>query len=95
MARRLTLVGVFVVIKPGSILQLVVGTTFSATYMLLQVQAGPYALTSIDALANCCSFVLLIFFLLCIAFKVFMRLSMRSACASVSPLHSPAGSYAH
>ena len=70
MGRRLTLVGVFVVIEQGSMMQLMIGTAFSACYMLLQMQAGPYAETSSDFLANGCSFALLMFFLCCITFKV-------------------------
>ena len=70
MARRLTLVGVFVVIEQGSMLQLMIGTAFCACYMLLQMQVAPYAETSDDFLANGCSFALLVFFLCCIAFKV-------------------------
>ena len=70
MARRLTLVGVFVVIEQGSMLQLMSGTGFSACYMLLQMQAGPYAEMRSDFLANGCSFALLIIFLCCIVFKV-------------------------
>jgi hypothetical protein len=70
MARRLTLVGVFVVIEQGSMMQLMIGTAFSACYMLLQMQVDPYAEKSSDFLANGCSFALLVFFLCCIAFKV-------------------------
>jgi hypothetical protein len=70
MTRRLTLVGVFVMIEQGSMMQLIIGTAFSACYMLLQMQVDPYAETSSDFLANGCSFALLVFFLCCIAFKV-------------------------
>jgi len=70
MVRRLTLVGIFVVIEQGSLMQLMIGTAFSACYMLLQMQAGPYAETSSDYLANGCSFALLVFFLCCISFKM-------------------------
>ena len=70
MTRRLTLVGVFVVIEQGSLMQLMIGTAFSACYMLLQMQVAPYAETSDDFLANGCSFALVVFFLCCIAFKV-------------------------
>jgi hypothetical protein len=41
MARRLALVGVFVMIEQGSMIQLILGTTFSAAYMLIQMQTGP------------------------------------------------------
>ena len=70
MARRLTLVGVFVVIEQGSLMQLMIGTGFSACYMLIQMQVAPYTDTSADFLASGCSFSLLVFFLCCIAFKV-------------------------
>ena len=70
MARRLTLVGVFVVIEQGSLAQLIAGTTTSAAYMLLQMQASPYADMSDDFLASGCSFALLVFFLCCLMFKV-------------------------
>jgi len=70
MTRRLTLVGVFVVLEQGSMMQLMIGTAFSTCYLLLQVQVGPYTDTSADFLANGCSFALLVFFLCCIAFKV-------------------------
>ena len=41
MARRLALVGVFVILEQGSMMQLMIGTAFSACYMLLQMQTGP------------------------------------------------------
>ena len=70
MVRRLTLVGVFVVIEQGSIVQLMIGTAFSAGYMLIQMQVDPYLETSDDYLANGCSFSLLVYFLCCIMYKV-------------------------
>ena len=42
MARRLVLVGIFVLIDRGSIIQVVCGTTFCAVWLLLSMQAGPY-----------------------------------------------------
>jgi hypothetical protein len=70
MLRRLCLVGVFVLIKRGSILQLVVGTAFCAAWLLLQMQAAPYAALGVEALASGCSFGLLMLFLSCLIFKV-------------------------
>jgi hypothetical protein len=67
------LVGVFVVIEQGSVLQLMIGTTFSACYMLIQMQVSPYHEMSADYLANGCSLALLVFFLCCIAYKVSHR----------------------
>ena len=69
MVRRLTLVGIFVTIQQGSIVQVIIGTTFSAAYMLIQMQVGPYDDTSDDYLANFCSFSLLVVFLCCILYK--------------------------
>ena len=46
MTRRLTLVGIFVRIEQGSMMQLIIGTAFSACYMLLQMQAGPCIVTA-------------------------------------------------
>jgi hypothetical protein len=86
MGRRLTLVGVFVVIEQGSMMQLMIGTAFSACYMLLQVQASPYAETSDDFLANGSSFAVLMFFLCCIVFKVGMLWFLPERCASASCL---------
>jgi hypothetical protein len=38
MLRRLCLVGVFVLINRGSFMQLMIGTTFSAVFLLLKMQ---------------------------------------------------------
>jgi hypothetical protein len=70
MLRRLTLVGVFVIFEQGSMTQLMIGTGFSACYMLIQMQAAPYKEISADFLANGCSFAVLVFFLCCMVFKV-------------------------
>jgi len=64
------LVGIFVLVERGSFTQLFVGTTFCAVYMLLQVTARPYAGTLDNYLANCCSFLLLTFFLSCTTIKM-------------------------
>ena len=42
MSRRLVLVGIFVLAQRGSLMQLVYGTIFSASYILLQIQAQPH-----------------------------------------------------
>ena len=42
MLRKLLLVGIFGLIEPGSILQIAVGTIFSAVYLMVQLQASPY-----------------------------------------------------
>ena len=54
MTRRLTLVGIFVVIEQGSMMQVMIGTAFSAAYMLLQMQVAPYVDTSENFLASSC-----------------------------------------
>jgi hypothetical protein len=68
MLRRLLLVGVFVLIQRGSITQLVVGSTFCAVYLLLQMQIHPYLDHSSNFIANSCSFMLLVIFLICIVY---------------------------
>ena len=69
MARRLVLVGIFVLIQRGSIVQIVLGTIFSAVYLLLQMQAAPFHDTGDDYLANGASFSLVVFFICCLVFK--------------------------
>lgn len=57
------MVGVFVTIEQGSVIQLIVGTAFSTAYVLIQTQTSPYAVMSDNYLANGASFSLTIFFL--------------------------------
>jgi len=71
MLRRVTLVGFFVLFQPrGSIVQLVAGTTFTAIYLFVQMQAGPYLELPEDYLANSCSFLILAYFLCCLVYKI-------------------------
>ena len=42
MVRRLVLVGFFVLVNRGSIVQIVLGSIFCAIYLLMVMQAGPY-----------------------------------------------------
>ena len=49
MARRLFVVGIFILIDRGSITQLIIATIFSAAYLLLQVQAAPYREMDLEA----------------------------------------------
>ena len=46
MLRKFLLVGLFVILKPGSIMQLAVGTTFCAAFLMVQLQASPYKMRS-------------------------------------------------
>jgi hypothetical protein len=52
------------------VVQLAVGTLFSAIYLLLQELAEPYATRSDNHLASCCSFLLLVFFCCCTVSKM-------------------------
>lgn len=45
--RRLCLVGIFILIRRGSITQLVIGTVFCAVYLLLQVHCSPFSCIAI------------------------------------------------
>ena len=69
MLRKLLLVGVFVVVKPGSILQVSVGTIVCATYLMVQLQATPYKKKSDDYLAVASSFALLMVFFCSVIYK--------------------------
>ena len=42
MLRRFLLVGIFVVVEPGKVMQIVAGTIVCGVYLLVQLQAKPY-----------------------------------------------------
>ena len=69
MGRRFVLVGYFVVIKRGTIMQLFLGTIFSAAFLMVQLQARPYINRSDDLLALASSFCLLMLFVCCTFYK--------------------------
>lgn len=69
MIRRLVLIGFLVVVEPGSLIQLVLGTTFAFLFFALQMQAMPYKLKSVAYLAMASSGALTAFFILCTYFK--------------------------
>jgi hypothetical protein len=70
MARRLTLVGIFVLFERGSVTQLILATGFCASYLMIQTACNPFHDMSEDYLANGCSFALLVVFLCCIVLKL-------------------------
>lgn len=49
--RRFLLVGVAVLVSPGSITQLVVATVVSLVYLIVQMQARPFRVLSDDFIA--------------------------------------------
>ena len=61
--RKFLLVGLFVTIEPGSILQISIGTIVCAMYLMVQLQAQPYRNMSDNYLAVSSSFSLLMVFL--------------------------------
>ncbi|MDC0525715.1 hypothetical protein OAO87_01855 [bacterium] len=65
MTRRLVLVGIFVLVERGSMVQIAGGAIFCAIYLLIITQAGPYLERGDDFLANAASFSLLVFFICC------------------------------
>lgn len=69
MARRLVLVGLLIVFKPGSIEQLAVGTILALIYCVVQVQAAPYACISDNFLASVASLCLVAVLLCCTYYK--------------------------
>jgi hypothetical protein len=70
MLRRLCLIGIFVLIDRGSLAQLMIGTTYCAVHLLVQMRVAPYKDAVVDWLASVCSFSMLVFFLGCVVFKV-------------------------
>ena len=69
MVRKFLLVGLFVTLEPGSILQIAIGTIVCAAFLLVQLQAKPYKNAADDYLAAASSFALLMLFMCSIIFK--------------------------
>lgn len=69
MLRRLVLVGLLVVFKPGTIYQIFCGTSFCAAYLMIQLQARPYVRLLDNYLALAASFSLLMLMLVSILYK--------------------------
>ena len=66
MSRRLLLVGVAVVIAPGTILQLTMATGLCLIYVIIEQQQAPYLHMSDNVIALAASFSLTMFFFCCI-----------------------------
>ena len=69
MLRRFILVGVFVVVKPGSIEQLAFAACITLLYLAFQLTASPFKQMADDFLAATCSLALSVLFLLCLLYK--------------------------
>ena len=69
MLRRFLLVGVAVVISPGSLTQLAVGTVVSLAHMMVQIQARPHRHTSDVFVALSASLSLVVLFVCCTNLK--------------------------
>lgn len=63
MLRRFVLVGVAVLIVPGSITQLAFASTYCLAHLIVQVQVNPYKMQSSNFVAVSCSFFLVALFL--------------------------------
>ena len=70
MARRLFLIGIMVVIEPGKMTQIAIGTIFSAAFLVVQLIAQPFKKGSDDLLGVSCSFALLMFFVCSVLYKI-------------------------
>ena len=64
------LVGIAVVVHPGSLVQVTVGVLISLIYLVVQHQAGPYRELADDFVALASSFSLTVFFICCTILKV-------------------------
>ena len=69
MLRKFLLVGLFVIVFPGTITQVVIGTIVSAVFLMVQMQAKPYLKESDDYLAVASSFSLTMLFLISLVYK--------------------------
>ena len=70
LCRRFILLGLFVNLSPGSVLQLMLGTVVSAAYLVLQLFAQPFKLTSLNYTSGLASFSIVVFFISALIFKV-------------------------
>ena len=70
MSRRFFLVGIAVIIRPGSVVQLTIATLFTTIYLILQLQVSPYANVSDNFVALSASFSLHILLFSCVILKV-------------------------
>jgi len=69
MGRKFLLVGVFVVVSPGTVLQIFLATLVSAIYLFIQLQAYPYKSLLDNFLAATTSAAILVVFLCAIIYK--------------------------
>ena len=79
MLRKLLLVGLFVNLEPGSILQIAIGTIVCAVHLLVQLVACPYKNPMDGYLAQGSSFSLMMVFTCCLIYK-FDALTASEAC---------------
>ena len=76
MGRRFLLVGVAVIVQPGSIVQLALATLLSLLFVIVQHQCTPYANPSDGFLALAASFALTVLFFSCILLKLGVLVSL-------------------
>jgi len=69
MFKRVLLVGLMQLAWQGQVLQILLGTLLSATFLLFQLVASPYADVKLNFVASIASFCLVVFFLMCVALK--------------------------
>lgn len=70
MIRRFVLVGLFVVVEPGTIMQITLATIFCAVYLMVQLQVRPFKRPGDNYLALAASFSLMMLFLCSIIYKL-------------------------
>ena len=69
MLRRFLLVGVFVVVRQGTVEQLAYGALVAILYLVIQLQAAPYRNEADQHMAAACSLCLVVLFVCCIFYK--------------------------
>ena len=85
MTRRFLLVGLAVILQPGSVFQIIFGTMISFTYMFLQRSCSPYSDPDDDFIASTSSFLLVLCFVCCNYLKYNALLDVQGQAGMLSP----------
>ena len=85
MLRRFLLVGLFSIVRPGSIAQLVAATMFCVLYLTIQLQAAPFKRAADNFLALCISMFLVCLFFCCVILKTKVLVETPEVDAVLSP----------
>ena len=83
MLRRFMLVGVFVIVKQGSVDQIAFASLLSSIFLATQTTCAPFRTASDDYMARGCSLCLSLLFIICVIYK-YAQLTQLHAAAKVN-----------